>query len=182
MLEKSNLFSILFATLFAIFFAISFSFNLLIIWFSWMRTSKLQASMNSLFSSINISSKNQSTTRFTCTRCWLRIFCKLCLSKELNNLININKAVTALYSCVELTHSWKAKQWQRDHQRIEARIYTEWQQRLCIHAATHIQHIHIYCEDTIQLLRTYKQTWCSKSIDFSHFQADLHAAQSHTKQ
>ncbi len=168
MLEKSNLFSIL--------FAISFSFNLLIIWFSWMRTSKLQASMNSLFSSINISSKNQSTTRFTCTRCWLRIFCKLCLSKELNN---INKAVTALYSCVELTHSWKAKQWQRDHQRIEARIYTEWQQRLCIHAAAHIQHIHIYCEDTIQLLRTYKQTWCSKSIDFSHFQA---AARSHTKQ
>jgi len=124
----------------------------------------------------------ESTTRFICTRCWLRIFCKLCLSKELNNLININRAVTALYSCVELTHSWKAKQWQRDHQRIEARIYTEWQQRLCIHAAAHIRHIHIYCEDTIQLLRTYKQTWCSKSIDFSHFQVDLHAAQSHTKQ
>ncbi len=61
-LEKSNLFSISFATFFAILFAtlfaVSFLFNLLIIWFSWMRTSKLQASMNSLFSSINISSKN----------------------------------------------------------------------------------------------------------------------------
>ncbi len=62
MLEKSNLFSILFATffatLFAIRFAVSFSFNLLIMWFSRMRTLKLQASMNSLFSSINISSEN----------------------------------------------------------------------------------------------------------------------------
>ncbi len=44
----------------------------------------------------------------------------------------------------------------------------------------HIWHIHIYCEGTTQLLRTYRQTWCSKSIDFLHFQADLHAAQSHT--
>ncbi len=57
-----------------------------------------------------ISSIMQSTTRFICTRCWLRIFCKLCLSKKLNNLININKAVTALYSCVELIHSWKVRQ------------------------------------------------------------------------
>jgi len=32
------------------------------------------------------------------------------LSEELNNLININRAVTALYSCDELTHSRKAKQ------------------------------------------------------------------------
>jgi hypothetical protein len=32
----------------------------------------------------------------------------------------------------------------------------------------------------IQLLRTYRQTWCSKSIDFSHYQIDLHASQSHT--
>jgi len=124
----------------------------------------------------------RSATRFTCTRCWLRTFCKLCLSEELNNLINIDKAVTALYSRVELTHSRKAKQWQRDHRRVEARTYTEWQQRLCIHVAAHIQHIHIYCEGTTQLLRTYRQTWCSKSIDFSHFQADLHAAQSHTEQ
>ena len=52
----------------------------------------------------------RSITRFIYTRCWLWIFCKLCLSEELNNLININRAVTALYSCVELTHSWKARQ------------------------------------------------------------------------
>ncbi len=58
MLEKSNLFLILFTTFFATFFAVSFSFNLLIMWFSRMRTLKLQASMNSLFSFINISSKN----------------------------------------------------------------------------------------------------------------------------
>ena len=38
-------------------------------------------------------------TRFTCTRCWLRTFCKLCLSEELNNLID--RAVTALYPRVE---------------------------------------------------------------------------------
>ena len=118
----------------------------------------------------------RSTTRFICTRCWLRIFCKLCLSEELNNLIRIDRAVTALYLRVELTHSRKAKQWQRDRWRVEVCTYTEWQQRLCIHAAAHIQHIHIYCEGTTQLLRTYRQTWCSKSIDFSHFQADLHAA------
>ncbi len=38
-----------------------------------------------------------------------------------------------------------------------------------IHAAAHIRHIHIYCEGTTQLLRTYRQAWCSKSIDFSIF-------------
>ncbi len=52
----------------------------------------------------------QSIMRFICTRCWLWIFCKLCLSKELNNFINIDRAVTALYSHVEFTHSWKARQ------------------------------------------------------------------------
>ncbi len=54
MLERSNLFLILFVIL----FAVSFSFNLLIMSFSWNRTLRLQASMNSLFSFINISSKN----------------------------------------------------------------------------------------------------------------------------
>ncbi len=62
MLERSNLFLILFATLlvilFATLFAVFFSFNLLIMSSSWNRTSKLQASMNSLFSSINIFSEN----------------------------------------------------------------------------------------------------------------------------
>ncbi len=43
-----------------------------------------------------------STTRFICMRCWLRIFCKLCLSEELNNLIN--RAVTAWYAHVMLTY------------------------------------------------------------------------------
>ncbi len=51
-----------------------------------------------------------SIMRFICIRCWLRIFCKLCLSEELNNLINIDRAVTTLYLCIEFTHSRKAKQ------------------------------------------------------------------------
>ena len=97
-------------------------------------------------------------------------------------IINIDKAVTTLYSCIKLTHSWKAKQWQRDCQCIEACTYIEWQQRLCIHAATHIHHTHIQCKDTTQLLHIYMLAWCSKSIDFSHYQIDLHALQSHTLQ
>ncbi len=63
---------------------------------------------------------------------------------------------------------------QRNHiQSSNSALFTCW---------THIQHTHIYCKGTTQLLRTYRQTWCSKLIDFSHFQADLHAAQSHTEQ
>ncbi len=61
-------------------------------------------------------------------------------------------------------------------------IYTEWQQRLCACAATHIHHTHTYCEGTIQLLCIYTLAWCSKSIDFSLYQIDLHASQSHTLQ
>ncbi len=102
-------------------------------------------------------------------KCWLWIFCKLCLLEELNNLINIDRAVTAFYSHVELTHSQKAKQWQCNHQHVEACTYTEWQQRLCAHVATNIQHSHSHCEDMIQLLRTYTSVRCSKSIDFSIF-------------
>ncbi len=45
----------------------------------------------------------RSTTRFICTTCWLRIFCKLCLSEELNNLID--RAVTARYAHVTLTYT-----------------------------------------------------------------------------
>ncbi len=48
-------------------------------------------------------------------------------------------------------------------------IYTEWQQRLCAHAATHIHHTYIHYKDTTQLLRIYTLVWCSKSIDFSIF-------------
>ncbi len=59
-------------------------------------------------------------------------------------------------------------------------IYTERQQRLCARAATHIRHTHIHCEGTTQLLRIYTSAWCSKSIDFSLYQVDLHASQSHT--
>ena len=61
-------------------------------------------------------------------------------------------------------------------------IYTEQQQRLCAHTATHIHHIHIHCKDTTQLLHIYTSAWCSKLIDFSHYQIDLHASQSHTLQ
>ncbi len=45
-------------------------------------------------------------------------------------------------------------------------IYTERQQRLCAHAATHIHHTHIHCKDTTQLLHIYRLAQCSKSIDF----------------
>ncbi len=63
---------------------------------------------------------------------------------------------------------------QRNHtQSSNSALFTCW---------THIQHTHIYCKDMTQLLHIYKQTWCSKLIDFSHFQIDLHAAQSHTEQ
>ncbi len=61
-------------------------------------------------------------------------------------------------------------------------IYTEQQQRLCACAATHIHHTYIHCEGTTQLLHIYTLAWCSKSIDFSHYQIDLHASQSHTLQ
>ncbi len=57
---------------------------------------------------------------------------------------------------------------QRNHtQSSNSALFTRW---------AHIQHTHIYCKDTTQLLYIYRQTWCSKSIDFSHFQIDLHAA------
>ena len=59
-------------------------------------------------------------------------------------------------------------------------IYTERQQHLCAYAATHIHHIHIYCEDTTQLLHIYMLVWCSKLIDFSLYQIDVHASQSYT--
>ncbi len=63
---------------------------------------------------------------------------------------------------------------QRNHiKSSNSALFTRW---------THIQHTHIYCKDTTQLLRIYRQTWCSKLIDFSLFQIDLHAAQSHTEQ
>jgi len=61
-------------------------------------------------------------------------------------------------------------------------IYIERQQRFCAHAATHIHHTHIHCKDTTQLLRIYMLAWCSKLIDFSHYQIDLHALQAHTLQ
>ncbi len=61
-------------------------------------------------------------------------------------------------------------------------IYIEWQQRLYACAATHIRHTYIHCEDTTQLLHIYTSAWCSKSIDFSLYQINLHASQSHTLQ
>ncbi len=61
-------------------------------------------------------------------------------------------------------------------------IYTEWQQRLCAHAATHIHHTHTHCEGTTQLLHIYTSVQRSKSIDFSVYQVDLHASQSYTLQ
>ncbi len=63
---------------------------------------------------------------------------------------------------------------QRNHtQSSNSALFTRW---------THIQHIHIYCEGTIQLLCIYTSAWCSKSIDFLLYQINLHALQSHTLQ
>ncbi len=63
---------------------------------------------------------------------------------------------------------------QRNHtQSSNNAVFTRW---------THIQHTHIYCEGMTQLLRIYTLMQCSKSIDFSLFQINLHAAQSHTEQ
>ncbi len=59
-------------------------------------------------------------------------------------------------------------------------IYTERQQHLCALAATNIQHSHNHCKDTTQLLHIYTLAWCSKLINFSIYQIDLHALQSHT--
>ncbi len=61
-------------------------------------------------------------------------------------------------------------------------IYIEQWQRFCAHVATHIHHTHIHCEGTTQLLHIYRLAQCSKSIDFSYFQTDLHTLQSHTEQ
>ncbi len=45
-------------------------------------------------------------------------------------------------------------------------IYTEQQQRLYAHVATHIHHTYIHCKDMTQLLHIYTSVQRSKSIDF----------------
>ena len=102
LIQKSIFFNV-FLLLFILIQNIS-SFNYLFIIFMFLRIN------NVLLMSISFTHFTKLTTRFICTRCWLQIFCKLCLLKELNNLINIDKAVTAFYSCIELTHSQKARQ------------------------------------------------------------------------
>ncbi len=63
---------------------------------------------------------------------------------------------------------------QRNHtQSSNSALFTCW---------TYIWYTYIYCEGMIQLLRIYRLAWCSKSIDFSLYQIDLHALQSHTLQ
>ncbi len=63
---------------------------------------------------------------------------------------------------------------QRNHiQSSNSALFTCW---------THIQYTYIYCEGMIQLLHIYTFTKCSKSIDFSLYQIDVHALQSHTLQ
>ncbi len=113
---------------------------------------------------------------------------------------NTYRAVTTLYSHVELIyniHTYTAKAWfsfcthtdrcdavnrsifrifksiymQRNHiQSSNSALFTRW---------AHIQHTHIYCEGTIQLLHTYTSVQRSKLIDFD-FLIDLHALQIHT--
>ncbi len=43
-------------------------------------------------------------------------------------------------------------------------IYTEWQQRLCVHAAIHIHHTYIHCKDTTQLLHIYTSAFFFSSL------------------
>ncbi len=61
---------------------------------------------------------------------------------------------------------------QRNHtQSSNSALFTRW---------THIWYTHIYYEDMTQLLHIYTSAWCSKSIDFSLYQINVHALQSHT--
>jgi len=99
-----------------------------------------------------------------------------CTSTRLQNAVNwsIFRIIRSIYMhrnhihCEDMTQSLL--------------IYTEQQQRLCAHAATHIHHTYIHCKDTTQLLHIYTLMWCSKSIDFSLYQINVHASQSHTLQ
>ncbi len=70
----------------------------------------------------------------TCTRCWLRTFCKLCLSEELNNPIDIDSASTALYPRVKPIHTQSKSESNNNNVTfcaLKAHTYTERQQRLC---------------------------------------------------
>jgi len=63
---------------------------------------------------------------------------------------------------------------QRNHtQSSNSALFTCW---------AHIWHTYIYYEGTIQLLHIYTSAWCSKLIDFSLYQINVHALQSHTLQ
>ncbi len=63
---------------------------------------------------------------------------------------------------------------QRNHtQSSNSALFTRW---------AHIQYTYIYYEDKIQLLHIYTSAWCSKSIDFSLYQINVYALQSHTLQ
>ena len=115
------------------------------------------------------------------THIWYtHIYCEgttqLCTSTRLHDAVNqsIFRFIRLMYMHCNYIHCKDTTQ--------SLLIYTERQQRLCACAATNIQHSHSHCKDTIQLLRIYTSVQRSKSIDFSHFQADLHAAQSHTEQ
>ncbi len=58
-------------------------------------------------------------------------------------------------------HIFRSIYMQRNHiQSSNSALFTCW---------AHIQHTHIYCKDTTQLLRTYTLIQCSKSIEFSIF-------------
>ena len=80
--------------------------------------------------------------------------------------------------------AWCSKSIDFSHFKIDlhtSQSYTEQWQRLNQHWA-HTRHSHIHYEGTIQLLRIYMLARCSKSIDFSHYQIDLHALQSYKLQ
>ena len=98
----------------------------------------------------------------------LRTYTSMWCSKSINFLLSDR------FTCVANTYTAKT--------RHSLCSYTEWQQRLCAHAATHIHHTYIHCEGTTQLLHIYTSAWCSKSINFLLYQIDLHALQSHTLQ
>ncbi len=76
---------------------------------------------------------------------WLSFCASTCLHDAVNQLIF--RFIRLMYMHDNHIH------WEDMTQSLL--IYTEQQQRLCAHAATHIHHTHTYCEDTTQLLHIY---------------------------
>ncbi len=95
--------------------------------------------------------------------CIMKTRLSFCTSTRLHNAVNwlIFRIIRSIYMHCNHIHCKDTTQ--------SLLIYTERQQRLCVHAATNIQHSHSHCKDITQLLCIYTSMWRSKSINFSIF-------------